>query len=51
MMRLPIARSIPQRFEAADVAAAIAENDERTTTLEAEVARLKQLAPLEGDFR
>jgi uncharacterized protein len=32
---------IPQRFEAADVAAALAERDERIKALEAEVARLK----------
>ena len=32
---------IPQRFEAADVARAIAERDERIATLEAEVARLR----------
>jgi len=32
---------IPQRFEAADVAAALAERDERIKTLETEIARLK----------
>ena len=32
---------IPQRFEAADVARAITERDERIATLEAEVARLR----------
>ena len=32
---------IPQRFEAADVAAALAERDERIAALEAEVARLR----------
>jgi len=32
---------IPQRFEAADVAAALAERDQRIAALEAEVARLK----------
>jgi predicted pyridoxine 5'-phosphate oxidase superfamily flavin-nucleotide-binding protein len=32
---------IPQRFEAADVAAALAERDRRIETLEAEVARLR----------
>jgi predicted pyridoxine 5'-phosphate oxidase superfamily flavin-nucleotide-binding protein len=32
---------IPQRFEAADVAAALAERDNRIAALEAEVARLK----------
>lgn len=32
---------IPQRFEAADVAAALAERDSRITALEAEVARLR----------
>ena len=35
---------IPQRFEAADVVAALAERDRRIETLEAEVARLRQLA-------
>jgi predicted pyridoxine 5'-phosphate oxidase superfamily flavin-nucleotide-binding protein len=35
---------IPQRFEAADVAAALAERDQRIETLEAEVARLRQVA-------
>jgi uncharacterized protein len=33
---------IPQRFEAADVAAALAERDERIATLEAELAQLRQ---------
>ena len=32
---------IPQRFEAADVAAALAEKDRRIETLEAEIARLR----------
>jgi uncharacterized protein len=32
---------IPQRFEAAEVAAALAQRDERITALEAEVARLR----------
>ena len=32
---------IPQRFEAADVAAALAARDRRIETLEAEVARLR----------
>lgn len=32
---------IPQRFEAADVAAALAERDEKITMLEAELARLR----------
>jgi uncharacterized protein len=36
---------IPQRFEAADVAAAIAERDERIKRLEAEIERLRQLSP------
>lgn len=35
---------IPQRFEAADVAAALAERDRRIETLEAEVARLRDPA-------
>ena len=35
---------IPQRFEAADVAAAIGARDEKIAALEAEVARLKALA-------
>ena len=34
---------IPQRFEAADVAKAIAERDARIVTLEAEVGRLQQM--------
>jgi predicted pyridoxine 5'-phosphate oxidase superfamily flavin-nucleotide-binding protein len=33
---------IPQRFEAADVAAALAERDERIAALEAQLARLRQ---------
>ena len=32
---------IPQRFEAADVAAALAERDKRIEELEAELARLR----------
>ncbi|TIT46647.1 MAG: pyridoxamine 5'-phosphate oxidase, partial [Mesorhizobium sp.] len=32
---------IPQRFEAADVAAALAERDRRIQNLEREIARLK----------
>ena len=32
---------IPQRFEAADVAAALAERDQRIAELEAELARLR----------
>jgi uncharacterized protein len=35
---------IPQRFEAADVAAALAERDQRIATLEAEVKRLREAA-------
>ena len=35
---------IPQRFEAAEVAAALAERDQRVTALEAEVARLRSRA-------
>jgi predicted pyridoxine 5'-phosphate oxidase superfamily flavin-nucleotide-binding protein len=35
---------IPQRFEAADVAAALASRDQRIAELEAEVARLKRAA-------
>jgi uncharacterized protein len=35
------AQHIPQRFEAADVAAAIAERDKRIETLEAEIRRLR----------
>jgi predicted pyridoxine 5'-phosphate oxidase superfamily flavin-nucleotide-binding protein len=34
---------IPQRFEAADVAAALAERDERIAALEAEIAALKTI--------
>lgn len=37
-------RHIPQRFEAADVAAALAERDRRIEDLEAEVRRLRELA-------
>jgi predicted pyridoxine 5'-phosphate oxidase superfamily flavin-nucleotide-binding protein len=36
---------IPQRFEAADVAAALAERDKRIEELEAEVGRLSGIAP------
>jgi predicted pyridoxine 5'-phosphate oxidase superfamily flavin-nucleotide-binding protein len=36
---------IPQRFEAADVAKALAERDQRIASLEAEVARLRATAP------
>jgi uncharacterized protein len=36
------AQHIPQRFEAADVAAALAERDKRIAALEAELARLRQ---------
>jgi predicted pyridoxine 5'-phosphate oxidase superfamily flavin-nucleotide-binding protein len=36
------AKHIPQRFEAADVAAALAERDGRIAALEAEIARLKE---------
>lgn len=36
---------IPQRFEAADVAAALAAKDERIAALEAEVERLRQRGP------
>ena len=39
---------IPQRFEAADVAAALAERDERIAALEAETERLKRAALVEG---
>lgn len=35
---------IPQRFEAADVAAALAERDQRIERLEQEIARLKELS-------
>ena len=35
---------IPQRFEAADVAAALAERDQRIEALEAEIARLREAA-------
>ncbi len=37
---------IPQRFEAADVAAAIAERDGRIAALEAELAALRKAAPI-----
>jgi hypothetical protein len=37
------AQHIPQRFEAADVAAALAERDERIAALEAEIAVLKTI--------
>ncbi len=36
-------RHIPQRFDAADVAAALAERDKRIEELEAELARLRQV--------
>jgi len=36
------AQHIPQRFEAADVAAALAKRDERIAALESEVARLRE---------
>ena len=36
---------IPQRFEAADVAAALAQRDNRIMELEAEVARLRASPP------
>jgi hypothetical protein len=35
-------RNIPQRFEAADVAAALAERDKRIAALETELARLRE---------
>jgi predicted pyridoxine 5'-phosphate oxidase superfamily flavin-nucleotide-binding protein len=35
---------IPQRFEAADVAAALAERDARIETLQAEIKRLRETA-------
>ena len=38
------AQHIPQRFEAADVAAALAERDQRIEMLEAEIARLRALS-------
>jgi hypothetical protein len=38
------AQHIPQRFEAADVAAALAKRDERIAALESEVARLREKA-------
>ena len=40
---------IPQRLEAADVAAALAERDARIATLEAEIERLKQAAIAKTD--
>ena len=39
---------IPQRFEAADVAAALAERDRRIADLEQEIARLRNSAPGEA---
>lgn len=39
---------IPQRFEAAEVAAAIEQRDQRIAALEAEVAALRQAAPPTG---
>jgi uncharacterized protein len=39
---------IPQRFEAADVAAALADRDARIAELEAELARLRAAAPAEA---
>jgi len=39
---------IPQRFEAADVAAALAERDRRIAGLEQEIARLRDRAPNES---
>ncbi|TGP53882.1 pyridoxamine 5'-phosphate oxidase [bacterium M00.F.Ca.ET.230.01.1.1] len=39
---------IPQRFEAADVAAALAERDRRIAELEQEIARLRNSAPSEA---
>lgn len=39
---------IPQRFEAADVAAALGQRDQRIAELEAEVAALRQAAPPTG---
>jgi hypothetical protein len=36
---------IPQRFEAADVSAALAERDQRIAELEAEIARLRAVQP------
>ncbi len=39
---------IPQRFEAVDVAAALAERDRRIASLEQEIARLRSGAPNEG---
>jgi hypothetical protein len=40
---------IPQRFEAADVAAVLAARDQRIAALEAEIATLKGLAPTAAD--
>ena len=40
---------IPQRIEAADVAAAIAERNSRIAALEAEIARLRQAVPASTD--
>jgi hypothetical protein len=40
---------IPQRFEAADVAAVLAARDQRIAALEAEIAALKGLAPTAAD--
>jgi len=42
-------KHIPQRFEAADVAAALQERDERIQQLEAQVAELKREAAVRGD--
>jgi uncharacterized protein len=42
------AQHIPQRFEAADVAAALMQRDERIAALEAEVKRLRQTANAPG---
>jgi predicted pyridoxine 5'-phosphate oxidase superfamily flavin-nucleotide-binding protein len=39
---------IPRRFEAADVAAALAERDKKIEALEAEIARLKERAPIDA---
>jgi predicted pyridoxine 5'-phosphate oxidase superfamily flavin-nucleotide-binding protein len=41
-------RHIPQRFEAADVAAALAERDERIDALEAEIKRLREAPARRG---
>jgi len=40
---------IPQRFDAADVAAALTERDERTGAMEAEIERLRELIREQGD--